>query len=91
MNEDDHDDRPIRGAIAIAKFRNEPPHRTFRYLDLGIIPAFKEGGVWCLRPSTQRAHHARLEAERRAEVVAARAAPAPPAPRGRGRPRKNPK
>jgi hypothetical protein len=83
------DDQPLRGVRKIAKFRDEPEHRTYWGLELGYIPGYKEGGVWCLRPSTQRAHIDRLEEQRRAQVAAAKA-PAPPASRGRGRPRKAP-
>jgi hypothetical protein len=80
------DDMPIRGVAAIARFRNEPMHRTYRGLELGHIPGFKEGGVWHLRPSTQAAHHAKLE-EDAARAAAERRARRDAPHRGRRRPR----
>jgi hypothetical protein len=36
----------LRGATAIAEFRDEPVRQTYYALEQGRIPAWKEGKVW---------------------------------------------
>jgi hypothetical protein len=39
-------DRVLRGALAIAAFRGEPPTQTYYALKCGRIDAWKRGSIW---------------------------------------------
>lgn len=60
-SEIDLGDDLLVGVEAIAKATRATKRRTYHLLETKQLPGFKLGGLWHLRPSSYRAHLARLE------------------------------
>ena len=56
----EYTDDVLRGAAAIARYRNETVRRTNHLLEKGLLPAVKVGRIWEMRRST----HDQMIAER---------------------------
>ena len=50
----------LRGGAQIARFVGQDIRRVFRLLEIGALPAGKEGNTWVASRSVLRQHYARL-------------------------------
>lgn len=64
---DDLADDILRGAVAIGAFIGIDPRKAFHLLQLGEIPAMKEGRIWTSTKSRLRRHYneSRYDAKKR--------------------------
>ena len=53
----------IRGAARIGEEIGLNPRQTYRLLENGTLPAFKEGWIWTTRKSTLARYYKDLESE----------------------------
>ena len=54
----------IRGAARIGEEINRTPRQTYRLLENGALPAFKEAGTWTTKKSTLVRHYEKLESDK---------------------------